>query len=215
MSVRYGVALIPEPSFTARVYRARQLICGQYGAWAAEMHLIQLPVVEFFECTDPTEEELSSGLARIAEQTRERALRFPLLSRGVATLPVNVGDIHLDFTVSANPRERQQRELNLLHTSVLGLLEQTEGVIPPDAGSSGENYHPHINLMQHADLPASVFDSAVDFARAVLRDLEVPNDTRAWQMLFIRFESDAAGNDWGAGRWAADLRWRVLAAYPM
>ncbi len=28
MSVRYGIALIPEPGFTARVYRARQLICG-------------------------------------------------------------------------------------------------------------------------------------------------------------------------------------------
>ena len=43
MSIRYGVSLLTDPDFTARLYRARQLICGQFACWAAEMHMVHLP----------------------------------------------------------------------------------------------------------------------------------------------------------------------------
>ena len=69
--------------------------------------------------------------------------------------------------------------------------------------------------MQHAELPPTVFDSAVVFAGAVVRDLEIPNETPAWQLVLLRFESDAAGEDWSHGGWAADLRWNLLASYPI
>jgi 2'-5' RNA ligase len=214
MSIRYSVALIPEPSFTARVYRVRQLVCGQYGSWAAEMHLLHLTLADYFQCADHALESVSQGLSVIAEETRSRALRFPLLNRGVSTFPGVAGHIHLDFTVSENPRERHQPELNNLHHHVINLLEQTPGAVP-DLRLAREKFHPHITLMQHAQLPSSVFASAVEFAGAVLRDLQVPNATRAWQMVLTRFESDAAGDDWDNGSWAPDLRWRLLASYPL
>lgn len=214
MSVRYGVALVPEPSFTARVYRARQLVCGQYGSWAAEMHLLHLTLADYFECAESSLEPVSRGLAGIAEEIRARALRFPLLSRGVATFPQVAGHIHLDFRVSENPMERRQVELNNLHHRVVSLLEDTPGAVP-DLRFTRENFHPHITLMQHAQLSPAVFSSAVEFATSVLRDLQVPNTTRAWQMVMLRFESDAAGEDWDHGRWAADLRWQILEAYAL
>ena len=214
MSIRYGVALIPEPSFTARVYRVRQLVCGQFGSWAAEMHLLHLTLADYFQCADQALESVSQGLSVIAGESRRRALRFPLLNRGVSTLPGVAGHIYLDFTVSPNPLERHQPELNNLHNQVVNLLEQTPGAVP-DLRCARENFHPHITLMQHGQLSASVFNSAVEFAGAVLRDLHVPNATRAWQMVLTRFESDAAGEDWDNGRWAPDLRWRLLASYPL
>jgi 2'-5' RNA ligase len=214
MSIRYGVALIPEPSFTARVYQARQIVCGQYASWAAEMHMLHLTLVDFFQCPDSAVEWVSTGLAKISEGARRRAPRFPLVSRGVSTFPGITGKIHLDFTVSDNPIERNQRELNILHDEVTGLLEQTES-IAFDLTPAGSNFHPHITLMEYANLPPAVFDAAVEFARAVVRDLQVPNNTRAWQMVLVRFESEAAGNDWDNGRWAADLRWQLVAAYPL
>lgn len=130
------------------------------------------------------------------------------------TLADAPGDIFLDFTVPDNPIERHQRELINLHREVISLLEDTHGAVPDLRGARGK-FHPRINLMQHADLPAAVFDSAVHFARSVVRDLEVPDATRAWQMMLLRFASDAAGNHWDNGSWAADLRWRILAAYPL
>jgi 2'-5' RNA ligase len=212
MSVRYSIELIPDPSYTARVYRARQLICGQYGAWAAEMHMLHLSLADFFRCTDGALAGLSTGLSAIAGECRRRVMRFPLLSRGVFTFPNTTGNLHLDFRVSENPSDRHQRELNALHEHVTRLLEQTEGAVP-DLRYSRENYRPHITLMQFADLSPEVFASAGVFARAVLRDLNVPHDTRAWQMVLVRFESDAAGEDWHDGGWKTDLRWRVLHSY--
>ena len=214
MSIRYSVALIPEPSFTARAYRVRQLVCGQYASWAAEMHMLHLTLVELFLCPDSAVGPLSSGLAKIAEGCHRRVPRFPLVHRGASTSPDDKGNIHLDFTVPDNPMERSQRELNSLHQEVVGLLGQSDGVVL-DPHSAGERFHPRINLMQHASLPPAVFDTAVEFARAVLRDLQVPNNTRAWQLVLLRFESQAAGDDWGSGRWAADLRWQLLDTYPL
>jgi hypothetical protein len=69
--------------------------------------------------------------------------------------------------------------------------------------------------MQFADLSDAVFASAGVFANAVLQDLNVPTSTRAWQLLLVRFESDAAGDDWQDGGWKADLRWRILHSYPL
>jgi 2'-5' RNA ligase len=214
MSIRYSVALIPDPSFTVRVYRARQIICGQYASWAAEMHMLHMTVADFFQCSDGAVETLSLGLAGIAEQSRRRELRFPLVNRGVDTSPDAAGDIFLDFTVPQNPREKGVRELNVLHQNVVGLLEQSEGVTP-DLRFVRENYRPHITLMQHARLSPKVFESAVEFAHGVLRELQVPNSARAWRLALVRFESDAAGEDWDSGRWASDLRWQVLDCYPL
>jgi 2'-5' RNA ligase len=212
VAVRYGIELIPDPAYTARVYRARQLICGQYGAWAAEMHMLHLALADFFQCSDEALSGLSVGLTRIAGECHHRAARFPLLSRGVFTFPNTTGNLHLDFRVSENPSDRHQRELNALHHEVTRLLQQTEGVVP-DLRFSGENYRPHITLMQFAEHTPEVFESAGVFARAVLRDLEVPPGTRAWQMVLVRFESDAVAEDWHDGGWQADLRWRILNSY--
>jgi 2'-5' RNA ligase len=214
MSIRYSVALIPDPSFTAKVYRARQIICGQYACWAAEMHMLHMTVADFFQCSDGAIETLSTGLAGIAEQSRRRELRFPLVNRGVDTFPDVVGDIFLDFTVPQNPKEKGVRELNVLHQNVIGLLERGEGVVP-DLPFAKEDYRPHIMLMQHARLSPRVFESAVEFARGVVRELQVPNSARAWRLVLVRFESDAAGEDWDSGRWASDLRWQVLDSYPL
>jgi 2'-5' RNA ligase len=214
MSIRYGVALIPEPSFTARFYRARQILCGQYASWAAEMHMVHLALTDFFQCPDSGAESLSAGLDRIAGEIHHRVQRFPLLHRGVSTFPDVMGGIYLDFTVSANPVVRSQRELNVLHHGVIELLEQTEGVVL-DLASTSEDFHPHINLMEYANLPAAVFNTAVEFARAVLRDLQVPHETRAWQLALLRFQSESAGDNWDNGAWAPDLRWQLLATYPL
>ena len=91
------------------------------------------------------------------------------------------------------------------------MLNETAGIAPELEGA----YQPHLPLMQYASLPPAVFDDAVEFARAVVTDLQVPSTTRAWRLLLLRFESAAAGEDWGGGRWAADLRWDLLASHPL
>ena len=71
----------------------------------------------------------------------------------------------------------------------------------------------HMQAMEHADLTPTVFESALVFAMAVLSDLNVPKDTKAWQMVLVRYESDTNDDDWHGGGWAVDLRWQILNSY--
>ncbi|MEK7878802.1 MAG: hypothetical protein AAB285_02985, partial [candidate division NC10 bacterium] len=145
MSVRYGVALVPEPSFTARAYRARQLICGQYGSWAAEMHLVHITVADFFQCADSAVERVAAGLGRVAQESRRTRSNFEVWNRGVARLVT--GHIFLDFTVPPDSATPALSGLSVLHHNVTELLRQTHGVVP-DLLAAAENYQPHLPLMQ-------------------------------------------------------------------
>ena len=209
MSVRYGILLVPEPSFTARAYRARQLICGQYGAWAAEMQIVHLAVSGFFQCTDAALAELKTGLAGLAALSRRDAPQFSLSHRGVSSIPDNQGTIFLDFAATAGPGP-----IDELRGRVVGFLAQAPGVVY-DPQADGPTYRPHLPLMQFARLPEGVFSDAVEFARAVVADLGVADATTAWRLLLLRFHSEAAGDDWSRGDWAADLRWEPLSSHPL
>lgn len=209
MSVRYGVELVPEPSFVARAHQVRKLICDQHGSWAAEMSMIHLAVAGFFRCPDPVIAAVDAGLAGLAEQSRREAPHFPLSHQGVATFPDVTGTIFLDFN-----RPQRPLALHTLHGRVIDLLEGTPGVVP-DLRFVRADYWPHLTLMLYAKLPPAVFADAVEFARAVVAELQVPETTRAWRLLLVRFQSDAAGDDWDGGQWAADLRWELLSSYDL
>ena len=209
MSVRYGILLVPEPSFTARVYRARQLICGQYGAWAAEMQMVHLAVSGFFQCTDSAVNGLEAGLAGVAAQNRRDAPQFSMSHRGVASIPDDQGSIFLDFATESGPGP-----LNALRGNVVSFLDQAQGVVH-DPQADGPVYRPHLPLVQFARLPDGVFSDAVEFAQAVVADLRVPATAKAWRLPLLRFHSEAAGDDWSGGGWAADLRWEPLSSHPL
>ena len=209
MSVRYGIALIPEPAFTARAYRARQLICGQYATWAAEMHMLHLTVADFFECPEENVTDLELQLSRLAEQTRGTVPQFEISNSGVGTFPNISGNIFLNFATT-----EKSQPLYTLHNDVVNVLEAIPD-IKGDKRFSGNAYWPHITLMQRGDLPAPVFEAAVQFSGAVVKDLQIPATSNAWQLTLSRFESDMAGADWDDGGWAADLRWTVLNSYPL
>ena len=215
MSIRYGVSLLTDPEFTARAYRARQLICGQYACWAAEMHMLHMPLSDYFplasDDADAAEARLAGELERLAERYRRVSPRFPLFNRGITTTRPDPsdGNIWLDFSP-----EVVNESLYRLQGMVADLLERNPDV-EGERRAFGPDFTPQIPLMSHADLPDSVFDGALDFARTVTDDLKVSQITRAWRLAFTRFESNAAGDDWSGGRWATDLSWRALGSYSL
>lgn len=206
MSTRYGIGVSLEPVFTARAYRARQLICGQYACWAAEMNMLFLPLSNFFQCPGPTAPFLDEGLSSIAARSREQAPQFSLDYSGVEASPGGAGHIFLALSPSGG-----QPYLGSLRDSVSGLLAATgEVVLGP-----GEESHPGIPIMQYAKLPASVFHDAVEFAKAVVADLGLAPSARVWRLLLFRYQSEVAGDDWSEGSWAPDLSWELLASHPL
>ncbi len=213
MSIRYGVSLLTDPDFTARAYRARQLICGQYACWAAEMHMVHLPMSDYFPfdgADDPdAESRLAAELQQLADRYRRVSPRFPIFNRGITTTRPSDsdGNIWLDFSP-----EVVNESLYRLQSMVADLLERSSGVGGPRR-VFGPDFPPQMPLLSHADLPDSVFDSALEFARAVTDELKVSQITRAWRLALTRFASDAAGDDWSGGRWAPDLQWRAVGSF--
>jgi hypothetical protein len=215
MSTRYAVSLLTDPDFTARAYRARQLICGQYACWAAEMHMLHMPMSDYFPlATDDAgvvEVQLSGELERLAERYRRVSPRFPLFNRGITTTrqTESDGNIWLDFSP-----EVVNESLYRLQSMVADLLERNPAV-GGDRLVFGPDFPPQIPLMSHAALPDSVFDGALDFARSVTDELKVSQITRSWRLALTRFESNAAGDDWSNGRWATDLSWRAIGSFSL
>jgi len=206
MSIRFGVLLIPSPSFTARVYRARQLICGQYGSWAAEMHMLHLTVAGFFQCSEAALAEVEAGLQIAAEESRQRESRFSLHQQGVTGAS---GNIFLDLSGPQRPEA-----LHKLHGDVVDIVRRVSGAVLEMEHVEG-GYWPHVTMMQYAKLPSAVMADALEFAQGVVDDLAVPESTNAWRLLLVRFQSQAAEEDWSEGRWAPDLSWDIISSYPL
>ena len=213
MSIRYGVSLLTDPDFTARLYRARQLICGQFACWAAEMHMVHLPLSDYFILDDTggtdTEATLAAELEQLANRYRRVSPRFPMFNRGITTTrpTESDGNIWVDFSP-----EVVNESLYRLQSLVADLLERNPAV-SGDRLVYSRDFPPQMPLLSHADLPDSVFDAALEFAHAVTDELKVSQITRSWRLILIRFESAAAGDDWSGGRWAADLSWKALASF--
>ena len=213
MSVRYGIVLTPDPTFTARAYQARQIICGQYGMWAAEMLPIYIYLTGFFPCH---EGEVSDILNRLGNITRQDRGSRELHHRGVNTFPDLDTTIFLDFSPTMN--DGRGRWLGELHNRVIDLLKNTlkdTGGAEPDAGSTKEDYHPHLPLMRNAKLKPAVFQSAVEFAREVVGQIGLPSEANGRSIEMMRFESDMAGDTWEPDQWEKDIRWSVLDSFPL
>ena len=89
VSFRYGVSLLTDPDFTARAYRARQLICGQFACWAAEMHMLHMLMSDYFPFDGTDDPNAENQLARELERLAERYRRVsPALS------PIQPGHHH-------------------------------------------------------------------------------------------------------------------------
>ncbi len=213
MSIRYAVSLLTDPDFTARAYRARQLICGQYACWAAEMHMLHMPMSDYFPLAGgaDAEAQLAGELERLAERYRRVSPRFPLFNRGITTTRATEadGNIWLDFSP-----EVVNESLYRLQSLAADLLERNPAV-GGERRVFSPDFPPQMPLLSHANLADSVFDSALEFARAVTDELKVSQITRAWRLALTRFESNAAGDDWTGGRWAADLQWRAVGSFSL
>ena len=149
MSTRYAVSLLTDPDFTARAYRARQLICGQYACWAAEMHMLHMPMSDYFPvATDDAgavEAQLAGEVERLADRYRRVSPRFPLFNRGITTTRETEtdGNIWLDFSP-----EVVNESLYRLQSMVADLLERN-----PDVGGERRVLWPRLPAADPADVP--------------------------------------------------------------
>ena len=219
MSNRYGIDLVFEPSFTSRVYRARQLICGQYGAWAAEMHMLRMNLIPYFQCSETTLDLLAHGISRIADQSRRRSPRFSINCFGVFS-DRESGGVSLDFHNAGRqqrgvssvdfPMPASQHPLVQLRVDTAEFIASLSGAHLSDDEAP---FRPHIALLEHGGLPHTVLADATEFARVLSIDLAIPAVARVWRLAILRYSSNAAGDDWSNGRWASDLSWKCLNSY--
>ena len=211
MSVRYSLSVLPEPRFTARIYQARHILCGQYACWAAEMQPVHLPLVDYFSCPEDKVAAVAAELPAVVESFGRRHFYSSLPPWELAAA---AGHIYLDFNARVIFRLPSEWPINQLRQELRERLGRIDG-LPPLPEIDPDTPPLSLPLLQHANLPEPVFQSAAGFAQEVLRELLLPAAARFNQLILLRFESAAAGEDWSDGSWAADLRFQWVNAQPL
>ena len=200
MSIRYGLDLVLDPSFTARAYKTRQIVCGQYSAWAAEMQMLRMRLSPFFPCPDV---RFAAFAAQVADIARETATVEPYdLTRTGIVADRAINGVVMQFESPGPLLDLQGRLMDAALTH------------SPDAAGI-EPFRPSIILLEYGSFPEAILSDAVEFAAGVASGLEVPDSATPWRLLLTRYVSNAAGGDWSSGRWAADLSWQQLHSHPL
>ena len=200
MSIRYGIDLVLQPSFTAKVYQTRQIVCGQYSAWAAEMQMLRMRMTPFFPCPDDRLEELASRVESIAAEARSQQ-PYSLSRTGIAA-DTAMNGVVMEFEAPA--------PLFDLHRKALQAAQGHSTEL-----STAEFFRPHIALLEYGAFPGVILPDAVAFAEGVATGLEIAQTATPWRLLLTSYFSESAGDDWSNGRWAADLSWQQLHSHAL
>ena len=208
MSVRYGISLTLDPAFTAGLHRARQVICSQYGCWAAEMHSVYLPLTGYFPCHEQELPSLAVILEKIAEEFQLEHRNAILAREGIVAEAEGGGNVFLAFSDESGT------------AAASGSVSQLQGDIAEALSRmnlmvGGELLPLRFALLQHSGLSSQVFRSAARFAEGVVNGLQLPASVALSELTLFRYESAAAGDDWEEGSWATDLSWKIIDVYPL
>lgn len=197
MSIRYGIDLVLQPSFTAKVYKTRQIVCGQYSAWAAEMQMLRMVLTPYFPCPNDRLPVLASQVESIASESRSQ--QPCLLTRAGIVADKAMNGVVMEFEAS---------------TELLDLQRMVQGAAQSHSdGLLAEPFSPRIALLEFGAFPEAILPDAVEFAEGVASGLDVPQVATLWRLLLTRYSSEAAGDDWSNGRWAVDLSWHQLSSH--
>ena len=208
MSVRYGISLVLDPTYTAGLHRARQVICSQYGCWAAEMHSVHLPLTDYFPCPEAEAAALGTVLERVAEEFRSEHPDSFIVREGIVAVDEDRGSIYQSFA-DAGDSLLEPRSAGLLQADVAEVLSRMNLAV------GGEALPLRFALLQYSGLPGPVFRSAARFAEGVVNGLQLPTRVALFELALFRYESNAAGEDWNNGSWATDLSWRIISSYSL
>ena len=200
MSIRYGIDLVLQPSFTAKVYQTRQIVCGQYSAWAAEMQMLRMALTPYFPCPDERLPILTAQVEGIASETAGQET-YTLRRTGISAVP-GTSSVLLEFDAPAQLFELQRKAMEGAQSHSAGL-------------HSSHPFRPAIALLEYGDFPEEILQDAARFAEGVVSAVDVPEMALPWRLLLTRYSSEAAGDDWSNGRWAADLSWRQMYSYAL
>ena len=198
MSVRYGIDLVLQPSFTAKVYQTRQIVCGQYSSWAAEMQMLRMPLTSYFPCPDDRLPLLTAEVESIASETGSQ--KPYMLSRKDIVADVSMNGVVMQFEAPASLLDLQLKSFTAAQNLTAGL-------------SPSMPFSPRIALLEYGVFPEAILPDAVEFATGVASGLDMSYVATPWRLLLTRYSSDAAGDDWSNGRWSADLSWQQLASH--
>ncbi len=208
MSTRYGISVAVDPAFAAGLHRARQLVCSQYGCWAAEMHSVHLPLTDYFHCPETGVVSLDARLELVAADFRERHSGTRALRLDALVEDEERRDIYVGFGGAVEDTEEPP--------AVGQLRSQLEAALAGLNPALNAGFCPlRFALLQNADLPLRVFESAARFAQGVVNGLELAPSVELSELVIFRYESDAAGDNWAGGGWATDLRWQIIDSFPL
>ena len=200
MSIRYGIDLVLQPSFTAKVYQTRQIVCGQYASWAAEMQPLRMPLTPYFPCPGDRLPILASQVDGIARDTG--AEKPYTLRRSGFMAVASTRSVVMQFEAPEPLFELQSKVMESARSHSAGL-------------HAPQDFRPGIALLEYGTFSEEMLADAAQFAEGVASGLDMIEMALPWRLQLTRYSSEAAGDDWSQGRWASDLSWQHLTSHSL
>ena len=190
MSIRYGIDLVLQPSFTAKVHLTRKILCDQYSSWVTERQPIRVHLTPYFPCSDNQLTILERQVENIAQET---VAHKPYMLRRSAFLAIpSVNGVDMEFEAPEPVLELQRKAMEAAQYHSSRIVPTTD-------------FRPRIALLQYGEFPKTILVDAARFAEGVADGLDMPEMALPWRLLLTRYSSESAGEDWGNGRWASDI----------
>ncbi len=168
------------------------------------MHGIHIPLTGYGSLPEGGAPAVAAQLGELAQWMRDRHSVMFLAGKDQVVAEEAEQSVFMEFADPATPGI-----LDGLRSEVASLAV-TWGIESPGPASSLR-----FPLLQHASLTPPVFQSAVGFAQGVVDGLDLAGSANVHELALYRYASDAAGEDWGAGTWAADLRWQIASVHAL
>ena len=200
MAVRYSFILIPDPSFLRLIHTSRQILCNQFGCWTAEMFMIHVPLINFFQST-PEEIESNKGLINqiVNDVTNKNLVLVPT---GITKQTAETSDLYINCTYPNGDspfegiRDRLIEELKIEH------FDNKERVL-------------QIPLLENFQGSNTVFEEALEMATDLFDNfgLDTPFDVKSLNL--VKYHSRTASEEWEREKWCSDISWDILESFKL
>ena len=154
-----------------------------------------MPLTPYFPCPDEQLPILEEQVEVIALETWEEGSY--MLRRSAIVADTSLNGLAMVFEAPEPLFELQRKALAAGQHHFPGLY-------------LSKPFLPCIALLEYAGLPEATLIDAAEFAEGVASGLDMTEMAMPWRLLLTRYSSEAAGEDWSNGRWAADLTCRQL-----
>jgi hypothetical protein len=196
MAIRYSFILIPDPAFLRVIHTARQILCNQFGCWTAEMFMLHMPLIQYFEEQSVINIERSDVIINALNN-------YSNFEWEMAPQEITISD-GPPYDLKIKCKDIVGGPFNSLRTD-LAQQFNLKGINP--------EYSPCIQLLENFETNTNIIEEAYEMAKDLFDNFGLDTPFALKTLQLVKYESKLAGENWEQKHWSSDISWDILDSF--